>query len=352
MAKKARTPARDDAEDRLKADIRSGEFQNFYILCGQEAHMRSHYLREISTKLTQGPAGTFNAHYFTAETLTPQALADALDAMPMMAEQTFVCVDDVDFYRMSGSLCDQYAEILSDIPSYCCVVFTYDTVEYKAGPERSKLREVLNKKAFVVKLEKRTEARLVPWVYRHFKAMGKDISDELCRYLIFLTDGTMTALNSEIDKVANYCTTPAIAKSDIDAMVTPTLNAQSFDISNAVTAGDYDKAMRKLQELFAMQEEPLKILGAIGSQMRRLYYARVVSDAGKSQQTLMELTGMSSSYAAGLTLQSARRASEGFCRRAVELCYETDLSIKSGGGDAERLLEVLLAQLAQEARRA
>lgn len=352
MAKKARAPERDEAENRLKADIKNETFQTLYVLCGEEAYMREHYLARMTEKLTGGPAGAFNEHRFTAETLSPQALADAIDAMPMMAEKSFIRVDDVDFSRMAGALCEQYADVFADIPEYCCVVLVYDTVEYKSGPEKGRLRDVLKKNAFVVRLEKRNEAHLVQWVYRHVKAAGKDISDELCRYLIFLTDGTMTTLGGEIEKVVHYCTTPSVSKSDIDAMVTPSLNAQSFDISDAISQGDYDKALRKLQELFAMQEEPLKILGAIGAQLRRVYYARVIAGAGKSQQTLMELTGMKSSYAAGLAMQSARRVSDAFCVRAVELCFQTDLAMKRSGGDAERLLELLLAQLAQEARRA
>lgn len=351
MAKAARTPERDDALTRLKADIKNGEYQNLYIFCGEEAFLREHYLRLLSGKMTGGPAGAFNEHRFAAENLTPEALADAVEAMPMMAERTFVRVDDVDFYRMAASQCEQYAAVLEDIPEYCCVVLVYDTVAYKPGPEKSRLREVLKKKAFVVDFKKQSERELAGWVFRHFKALGKDISDELCRYLIFLTGGGMTALGSEIGKIAHYCTTPAIARSDIDAVVTPTLSAQSFDISNAIAAGDYDTALRKLQDLFALQEEPVRILGAISSQMRRLYYARVVSGAGKSPQTLMELADIKSSYAAGIAMQSARRVSERFCVQGVELCMRTDIAMKSGGGDPERLLELLIAQLAQEARR-
>ena len=36
----------------------------------------------------------------------------------------------------------------------------------------------------------------------------------------------------------------------------------------------------------------------------------------------------------------------------MELCLETDYQMKSGGGGAQRLLELLLARLYEEARRA
>lgn len=99
-----------------------------------------------------------------------------------------------------------------------------------------------------------------------------------------------------------------------------------------------------------MQEDCGMILGAIGAQLRRLLYAKTITAAGKGQETLMQLTGLRS-YPAGLTMTAARRVSEAFCRRAAELCLETDRALKSGADEPERLLELLLAKLAGEARR-
>ena len=99
-----------------------------------------------------------------------------------------------------------------------------------------------------------------------------------------------------------------------------------------------------------MQTDPIAVLGAIGAQLRRLFYARVILSAGGGQKELMELTGLKS-YPAGLTMTAARRASEGFCRRAVELCLQTDVRMKTSYDDPERLLELLVVELAQEARR-
>ena len=196
---------------------------------------------------------------------------------------------------------------------------------------------------------KQSERDLVSWIQRHFKAHDKWADDRLCQYLIFLTDGTMTTLAGEIEKVASYAKGQEITKGDMDAVVIPALSAQTFDISNAIADGNYDAALRKLQDLYAMQTEPILILGAIGSQLRRLLYAKTVMNAGQGQQALMELTGMKS-YPAGLTMNAARRVGDGFCRRAVELCLQADRDMKASRDDPERVLEVLLAALAQEAR--
>ena len=116
-----------------------------------------------------------------------------LDLSAMMAERTLVRVDDVDFFKQNEQAREQYGQILSDIPDYCCVVLNYDTVEFRVNGTMKRLAAVFAEKASVVEFAKQSERDLAAWISRHFRAHGKDISDELCRYLIFLTDGSMAA---------------------------------------------------------------------------------------------------------------------------------------------------------------
>ena len=350
MAKKQTADSADSLQ-KFKQDLKNDELGRFYIFCGEEAFLREHYLSQLTKKLSDGPAAEFNVHRFDASNLTPQSLLDAVEAMPMMAERTLVRVDDVDLFKLSEHAREQYREIFEDLPDYVCLVFVYDTVEFKPNGQLRKLSDTLKKYAQVVSFQKPSERELGVWIARHFRAEGKTISDKLITYLIFLTGGGMTQLSGEIKKVSAYASGSEIQRSDIDAVVTPVLSAQTFDISDAITAGNFQLALTKLQELYAMQTEPIVILGAIGSQLRRLFYAKALSACGKGQQALMELTGLKSSYAAGRTFTTARNVSEGFCETAVELCYQADRDLKTSRDDPERILEVLVVRLSQEARR-
>lgn len=337
-----------DLVPQLKADLKNGTLGNFYVFYGEEAYLREYYLNRLNEAVAEGPAADFNVHRFSAETLTPEALSDAVESMPMMAERTLVRVDDVDFFKLNETLREQYLSIFSDIPDWCILVLAYDTVEYKLNKTMKRLADVFTKKAQAVEFRKQSEHDLADWIRKHFAAHGRQVSTDLCKYLIFLTDGSMSLLGSEIEKIAHYASGTEIQKSDIDAVASPVLNAQTFDISNAIADGSYEKALQKLQDLFAMQTDPLLILGAIGSQLRRMLYARALMSEGKGQQALCELTGMKP-YAAGLTVSAARKVSDRFCERAMEILLETDEQIKRSFSDPEQLLEVLIARLALEA---
>ena len=348
---KKQTGQTEDTLRQFKQDLKNNTLGNFYIFCGEEAFLRDYYLAELTKKLACGPAAEFNTHRFDGASISPQALLDAVEAMPMMAERTLVRVDDVDLFKLPEQAREQYRGIFEDLPDYVCLVFCYDTIEYKPNGQLRKLSDTLKKHAQVVEFQKPSERELCTWIARHFRAEGKLISDKLASYLIFLTGGGMTQLSGEIKKISAYASGEEIQRSDIDAVVTPVLNAQTFDISNAVADGNFQLALTKLQELFAMQAEPIAILGAVGSQIRRLYYAKTLAACGKNQQTFMDLTGNKSSYAANLTFTAARKVPEAFCARAVELCLQADRDMKRSVDDPERLLEVLIATLWQEARR-
>ena len=132
-------------------------------------------------------------------------------------------------------------------------------------------------------------------------------------------------------------------------MVEPTLTAVSFDISNAIVDGSYERALQKLRDLLAMQQEPILLLGAISTQIRRMLYARVLGENGKGADALAKLCGISE-YPARLTMEAVRKLSYRFCARAVELCLEADRQMKRSYDDPQRVLELLLIGLAQEAR--
>lgn len=339
----------------LKQDMKSGQFGRLYLFWGEEHYLRDHYLRELKKKLLDGPAEDFNYHRFTQENMNLQALADAVEAMPMMAEHSLVQVDDCDLSKLDEGSRDTLMAILSDIPEYCVVVFVFDTVEFKLDRRYKKLAEAIDK-GLSVEFARQSQRELNAWIRRHFRSHEKDIADRQCEYLTFITGGTMTAIGAEISKIAAYASGPTITEQDINAVVIPVLDAEIFDITDAIAIGDYEKALLKLRTLMQMQEEPIVVLSAIGSSLRRLLYARACMAEGKGEATLSEMlknaTGKTPhSFVVQKTMTTARQVSDRFCEKAMELCMEADSKLKGYSGDNQRTLELLLLALAQEARR-
>ena len=159
----------------------------------------------------------------------------------------------------------------------------------------------------------------------------------------------MTALSGEIDKISAYSGADQIKKTDIDAVTEPVLDAVVFQMTELLSAGRYGEALLKLQQLLKMQEEPIKILGAVGGHFRRISTARTLLDHGRNASDLQKLCAPMPDFAARKTMESARRFRPEFCAKAASLILETDYRMKTSFDDSERLLELLILQLSQEA---
>ncbi len=346
MAKKA---ALASGLQELKMALKNKDLGRLYFFHGEEVFLLHHYLGQMKKQILDPLTESFNFHKLGSETFSIQAFADAVENLPMMAEATFVQVDEIDIFKLNEGDRTKIGEIISDIPDYCTVVFTYITVPFKPDKRLKRLWDAVDKNGQIVEFAKQDQRDLVAWITRHFAAREKRISTDLCVYLIDITDGTMTSLSGEISKICAYSGASEIRKSDIDAVVEPVLDAVVFQMTDMLSAGKYAEALIKLQQLLKMQQEPLAILGAVGGHFRRISTARTLLDNGKTSSELQKLCGLAD-YPARKSMEAARRFSPAFCRKAAELVLETDYKMKTSFDDPERLLELLLLELAMEGR--
>lgn len=338
------------ALDRLKADIKEHRSKRLYVFFGEEIFLLNHYLDRLKKNLVDELTESFNFHKLSKENFDIRSFADGVESLPMMAENTFVLVDDIDIFKLPEDDRNKLSELLADIPDYCTVVLRYETVQWKQDKRFKKLSDAITNFAEIVEFPKQTQRDLIVWISRHFASEKKKISPELCSYLIEITDGTMTSLSGEISKICAFSGADTIVKSDIDAVTEPVLDAVVFQMTDMLSEGKYGSALQKLQQLLKLQQEPLSILGAIGNHFRQISAARTLLDNGKNYNDLMRLYPRLRDFAAKKIMSAARNFSTDFCKKAAELVLETDVKIKRSYDDPDRLLEMLLLQLAQEAR--
>ena len=349
MADKKKAPRKGAALQKLKEDLAAGTIGPAYVFYGEESYLREYYLGELRKKLAPPGFETFNVHTLEGKDVTAQALAETVEAMPMMAERTLTAVTDWDLFKLGEDQREKLIALLEDLPPYGCIVFVYDTLEYKPNRTMKKLCKALESYVEAVEFPAASSADLIPWISRRFKALGKEIDRAAAEYLIFTCGALMTGLVPEIEKIAAYAKGKTVTQADIDAVADPVLSAEVFKLSDAVLQGRYDQAASILGDLLKMQTEPIMILAALGSQLRRIWTARLALDGGRDRYWLMELWGMKSDYPAKLLLNAARRTTAEWCARAVRRCQELDRRMKSERGvDSAGELKLLLVWLAAE----
>ncbi len=339
MAKKQES-GRTAGAEQLIQDWKQKRPGRFYIIYGEEDYLCRYYLEQLRELIIDDLTRDFNYHKLTNETFSLELLSESIESLPMMAERSFVQVDEVDLFALPQQ--EQLIAILQDLPDYCCLVLNY--TEFKPDKRKKKLWEVLEKNAVLAEFKYSSDSELRSWIVRHFRREGKSISPELCNYLLQLCGSSMTRLLAEIEKICAYSGAEEIVRADIDAVVEPTLDAVVFDMTDALAAKDFDRALERLHALFKLRVEAIPMVAAIGAQMRRLLGAKILKNADE----LIRVCGVSPK-AAPLTMTQARKFSQEFCEKAVILCRDTDYKLKTSYDSPERLMELLILSLAQEA---
>jgi len=344
--------SKDVSLQKLKSDLKNEAIGSAYIFHGEESYLREYYLDELRKTLVSDGFAEFNYHRLEGKDLTAQKLSETAEAMPMLSERTLIVVSDWDIFKLGEEQREKLILFLEDIPPWCCVVFVYDTIEYKPNKILKKLMKAVSDHIEVVEFCAQDSSDLTAWIARRFRALDKEIDRQTAEYLIFLCGGLMTGLIPEITKIASYAKGKNITQKDIDAVADPILSAEVFRLCNAILQGNYDKAASILGDLLKMQTEPIMILAAIGKELRRIYTARIAIDSGKDKYWLMELWDMKSDYPAKILIDAAKRADLDWCSGAVKQCQVLDRRMKSEKNiDSVGELKLLLARLGVERRR-
>lgn len=326
----------------LKRDLRANAPHTLYVFHGEEVYLRDYYLNELKRRLLPPGLEQFNLHTARGRDCTPEWLEQAADCLPMMSGRTMIQVTDYDLFAGGETQRKKLLALFQALPEYCCMVFVYDQQPYKA--DRSKLAALLKERGAVVDFHRQEQGDLVDWITRRFKAEGRAIDAQDARYLIFLAGDLMTNLICEIGKIAAYSRGPRVTRADMEAVVTPQVDAAVFQMTDAIARKDFEKAASVLADLFHERQPAPSILYSVGRYFRQLYTARLCLERGEGRDVFMEMWDMRSAYPAEKIMDAARRFSLAWCRHGVRRCAEVEMAMR-GSGDERELLVSLLMEL-------
>jgi len=319
--------------------LSAGKIGSFYIFHGQERYLLEGCLKRLRAMLCPDGLDSFNYKRFDGKTLSPEELEDAIDTLPAFADRTLIEIHDHDIFKSAHK--ERLCEIFSDLPDYVCILFLYSTIAYKPDGRKKVDKEIL-KYASVIKFDVQEQNKLVGWIVRHFHDAGKKISKSDAEYIASVTGGLMTTLNGEIEKAAAYAKAEYVTRKDIDAVVTPILDAVAFRLVDAIVSKDNAGALRLLDELLQMREEPHKLVYLISLRMRQLLAARVFIETNHGSSELMKICDIRFDFIARNLMSTAKNTTLAYCREAVLLCSAAALELNSTAEPESRLIELVV----------
>jgi DNA polymerase-3 subunit delta len=174
------------------------------------------------------------------------------------------------------------------------------------------------------------------------------------RHLLALVGERPERIERELEKLAAFCRGGPVTDEAIDAVCSPAIETKVFDLADAVGRRDRPGAFRCLEEVFALGEEPQRVLYSLVRHVRNLESA-LESGAEVSPADLARQVGVHP-FAARKLLEQRRAYDRATIGRALEALAEADAAMRgrakvtlesSGGVDhgGRFALELALARM-------
>ena len=197
---------------------------------------------------------------------------------------------------------------------------------------------------------------------------GKKTLEAQAREMILVRAGDdLRGLRQELDKLMLFVgDRPTIRATDVETILADRGEGWIFDLTRAIGDRDASAALGQLARLLAQGEHPLKILGTVAAEIRRLLSARqfLATDLAKAwkrgmtypqfQQYVLKdgaprLTR--NPYADYMCFQRAARFSLSELSAYMDGLFEADLRLKSSGSQPRLVIEKLICGMCLGSRR-
>lgn len=252
----------------------------------------------------------FNVNVFDEESFSTDKLFAATELLPIIDEKRLVVIKGG---RLSEGDKKRTTEILLHIPKTTVVV----VLDYNKNFE-------FLKKDFVLVDGNRMDKELVKKLITAYLAkISKKIDADAMDELIESCNGYLTRIMNELNKLVCFdLDSENITKESVDKLVNKDIEFSVFELTEALSKKDGDKAIRLLK----LMEKDQGVFALISNQFRRLFYASI------SDLTNAELAGLLG--VKEFAIMKARQLAKGFSKAQLKkicsLLEEMDYAVKSG----------------------
>ena len=237
-------------ETKLKEQIAKEQIGSLYFLYGDEKLLVRRNLNRLLKKL-DGNFPEYNFQEFPHDAPV-DSIADAVVAMPFMAERKCVTVSDLNVEAMNTAELDKLYELLDTIPETTVLILYLPTLEIdpkKSAKWRTFLKK-LDTRGFSLPSLRLKDNELEKYVCREAEKANCLLSRKLAERIVQYVGNDLNALTNEVTKLCAFAGGGEITAEQVEKTVTKNMETTVFLLSNALVRGDYSKAYALLDLLY------------------------------------------------------------------------------------------------------
>jgi DNA polymerase-3 subunit delta len=308
-----------------------------YLVVGEEDLLRDHALALLKAVIL-GDGGDFNYDLFYGDEAAGADIRNCASELPAFAERRLVVVKAAE--KLPARETEMLVEYLSDPVETTTLVFVSPKLD-----GRLKFSQALTRRAVLIDCSPLREGQLNAWVTREAERLGIRLDEQAHHALREAVGGSLHGLRREMEKLAAY-TSPAcsVTAADVQALRGIEPGASIFDLTLAIAEGQRGRALSILARNLEAGEAPLRLLGSLAWQYRRIWKVKESLAGGgrdgEAARTLRMDPEKVRSFLSRFSFEHLHAVSR--------LLFEADDHLKGGGGSQPKIvLERLLFRLCE-----
>ncbi|GAB4500783.1 MAG: hypothetical protein Fur0035_03230 [Anaerolineales bacterium] len=323
---------------------------HLHILLGNDEFAIHQAAAKLGNIFSDPTAAGMNSSHFDAHAVSDKELTNAVSAMPFLAAQRLVTLENVSKRYTGAEGHKKFVEFLESVPPFTkLIVLEVDDLKEKDIPAHWLVKWAgKNSASAEYKTFFQPRQREMPnWIVAEAKRQGGSIEGGAAARLAEMTGENSRQAAQEITKLLTYVNyAHTIGLEDVEAVSIVSASADIFEFVDALALRDGKRA-QKLLHLLLEERDAFEFFGMVTRQFRLLLIAREVMDEGGG---LPEATQALAThpFVAEKAWNQARKFSAGALLAIYHRLLAMDEAAKTGGMPLDASLDAFLVELTRQ----
>ena len=328
----------------LQNILQAGTVPGLILLYGQESFFVEKGMLAVRDAVVTPENRDFNLTQFYGKDFVPNDVVEQARTFPVFAERRLVMIKNI--HESRAEQLEVLLDYVEDPVPETVLMLTAEKID-----ARRKIFQLFKKNGVSIEFKKIYENQLPSFVRDLAKSSNLSLTAGALKLFCKRVGTNLAEVQGEMEKLVGYLGERDLAdEADVAAIVSDTRIESIFDLTDAMGRGDRSTALTLLDRLLAEGQAPLMILAMMTRHFRQMWKISELVSQKVPQSELPRRVGASPYFLKGL-MQQATRFDHRQYRQVFNRFLETDLALKSSGGEPRMQLEQLLLEIADMSRK-
>jgi DNA polymerase-3 subunit delta len=328
----------------LQNILQAGTVPGLILLYGQESFFVEKGMLAVRDAVVTPENRDFNLTQFYGKDFVPNDVVEQARTFPVFAERRLVMIKNI--HESRAEQLETLLDYVEDPVPETVLLLTAEKID-----ARRKIFQLFKKNGVSIEFKKIYENQLPSFVRDLAKSSNLSLTAGALKLFCKRVGTNLAEVQGEMEKLVGYLGERDLAdEADVAAIVSDTRIESIFDLTDAMGRGDRSTALSLLDRLLAEGQAPLMILAMMTRHFRQMWKISELVSQKVPQSELPRRVGASPYFLKGL-MQQATRFDHRQYRQVFNRFLETDLALKSSGGEPRMQLEQLLLEIADMSRK-